>query len=149
MIIDHKNLEYFISIKQLNRCQIRWSEFLFRFDYRIIYRPGKANGKPDAFTRRSNDLFKKEDISDLCHQYQHQTVLKTHILNPKIVNLQCRIIYLDSIQFHLNSVSSQNPITLTFMNTIPEIQKVESQLNQILFDFEEDFLNYFTQILWD
>ena len=74
-------------------------------------------------------------------------MLKTHILNPKIVNLQCRIIYLDSIQFHLNSVSSQNPITLTFMNTIPEIQKVESQLNQILFDFEEDFLNYFTQIL--
>jgi hypothetical protein len=34
---DHKNLEYFISKKLLNRRQARWSEFLSRFTYEIMY----------------------------------------------------------------------------------------------------------------
>ena len=59
VITDHKNLEYFTSSKQLRRRQARWSEFLSRFDYKIIYRPGKAGGKPDALTRRSGDLPKE------------------------------------------------------------------------------------------
>jgi len=42
--------------KLLNRRQARWSEFLTRFDYKIVYRPGKSNGKADALTRRPGDL---------------------------------------------------------------------------------------------
>jgi transposase InsO family protein len=61
VLSDHKNLEYFMSTKLLNRRQARWSEFLSRFDFRIIYRPGKAGGKPDALTRRSGDLPKEGD----------------------------------------------------------------------------------------
>ena len=40
VIIDHKNLEYFKSSKLLSRRQARWSEFLSRFNFKIIYRPG-------------------------------------------------------------------------------------------------------------
>jgi len=40
----------------LNRRQVRWSEFLTRFDYEIVYRPGESNGKADAFPRRPGDL---------------------------------------------------------------------------------------------
>jgi len=29
---------------------------LTRFDYKIVYRPGKSNGKADALTRRPGDL---------------------------------------------------------------------------------------------
>jgi len=58
---DHKNLEYFVSTKLLNRRQARWSEFLSHFDFRIMYRPGKAGGKPDTLTRRSGDLPKEGD----------------------------------------------------------------------------------------
>jgi len=61
VLSDHKNLEYFMSTKLLNRRQARWSEFLSRFDFRITYRPGKAGGKPDALTRRSGDLPKEGD----------------------------------------------------------------------------------------
>jgi len=32
LITDHKNLEYFMTKKLLNRRQARWSEFLTRFD---------------------------------------------------------------------------------------------------------------------
>ena len=56
VIIDHKKLEYFISNKLLNRRQTRWSEFLFKFNFEIIYRPGSMNNKADVFTRRSGDV---------------------------------------------------------------------------------------------
>ena len=83
VISDHKNLEYFASTKQLSRRQARWSEFLSRFDFKIVYRPGKAGGKPDALTRRSGDLPKEGDETDERHKHQHQTILKTHNLTTK------------------------------------------------------------------
>jgi len=61
VLSNHKKLEYFMSMKLLNRRQARWSEFLSRFDFRIVYRPGKAGGKPDALTRRSGDLPEEGD----------------------------------------------------------------------------------------
>jgi hypothetical protein len=45
-----------MSTKLLNRQQTRWAEYLSRFNFKIIYRPGKAGGKPDALTGRSGDL---------------------------------------------------------------------------------------------
>jgi len=56
LITDHKNLKYFMTKKLLNRWQVWWSEFLIRFDYEIVYRPGRSNGKVDALTRRPGDL---------------------------------------------------------------------------------------------
>ena len=50
-----------MSTKLLNRRQARWSEFLSRFDFRIVCQPGKAGGKPDALTRRSGYLPKEGD----------------------------------------------------------------------------------------
>ena len=51
VLSDHENLEYFMSTKLLSCHQVHWSEFLSRFNFRIIYRPGKASGKPDVLTR--------------------------------------------------------------------------------------------------
>jgi hypothetical protein len=45
---DHKNLEYFMSAKKLNRRQARWSLTLARFDFLMHHRPGKSMGKSDA-----------------------------------------------------------------------------------------------------
>ena len=77
-----------------------------------------------------------------CHKYQHQTVLKSHILNNKIkkdlclelriINLQCQIIVLDLIQLHLCSVSPLFPIVLAPMNMETEesdIDNIEPQLD--------------------
>jgi len=51
--MDHHNLEYFTTTKVLNRRQARWAEQLAGIDFRIYYRPGTENGKPDALSRRS------------------------------------------------------------------------------------------------
>jgi len=49
---DHQNLEYFTTTKVLNRRQARWAQELVGIDFRIYYRPGTQNGKPDALSRR-------------------------------------------------------------------------------------------------
>jgi len=49
---DHKNLEYFMTAKKLNRCQARWSLYLARFDFKLIHCPGHSMGKPDALSQR-------------------------------------------------------------------------------------------------
>jgi hypothetical protein len=66
-------LEYFTTTKLLNRRQTKWSEFLFRFSFKIIYRPGKQGAKPDALTRWSKDLPKEGDERLL---HQNQVMLK-------------------------------------------------------------------------
>jgi transposase InsO family protein len=49
---DHQNLEYFTTTKVLNRRQARWAQELAGIDFKIFYRPGSSNGKPDALSRR-------------------------------------------------------------------------------------------------
>jgi len=46
-------LEYFTTTKVLNRRQARWAQELAGIDFRIYYRPGTQNGKPDALSRCS------------------------------------------------------------------------------------------------
>jgi len=51
---DHKNLEYFMTAKKLNRRQARWSLHLVRFDFLLHHHPGHTMGKPDALLRRAD-----------------------------------------------------------------------------------------------
>jgi len=60
---DHRNLEYFATTKVLNRRQARWSELLANYSFTIVYRPGKAMGKPDAMSRR-HDFAEGSKASD-------------------------------------------------------------------------------------
>jgi hypothetical protein len=48
---DHKNLEYFMTTKVLNRRQALWAQELASMDFKILYRKGTSNGKPDVLSR--------------------------------------------------------------------------------------------------
>ena len=67
MIMNHKNLEYFMSTKQLSRCQAHWSEFLSRFNYCITYHFNKIDDKLNALTRRLEDLSKEKNTFNSQH----------------------------------------------------------------------------------
>jgi len=70
-----------MSTKLLRCQQARWSEFLFRFDFRITYWPGEAAEKPDALTQRSDDPPKEGDERLLTN--------RGAILKPRnLINLQ-------------------------------------------------------------
>ncbi len=67
MITNHKNLKYLMSIKQLSHHQAHWSEFLFKFNYHIVYHFDKIDDKLNALTCCSEDFFKKKNTSDSWH----------------------------------------------------------------------------------
>lgn len=58
---DHKNLEYFMGARKLNRRQARWYITLSDFNFQLKYRPGKQNGKADALSRRPDHGDGKDD----------------------------------------------------------------------------------------
>jgi len=62
---DHKNLEYFMMAKKLNRRQARWSLHLARFDFLLHYCPGRTMGKPDALSRRADHRNGASDNEDV------------------------------------------------------------------------------------
>ena len=74
VLSDHKNLEYFMTTKKLTRRQARWAEFLANYNFKIVYRPGKQNGKADALTRRPGDR-PEGNLEDDRQKHQMQTLL--------------------------------------------------------------------------
>jgi hypothetical protein len=58
--MDHKNLIYFTTTKQLNRRQTRWAETLASYNFRITYRKGSENAKANALSRHTDYI---EDVS--------------------------------------------------------------------------------------
>ncbi len=164
MIMNYKNLKYFMSTKQLSHHQAHWSEFLSRFNYHIAYHFNKIDDKLNALTCCSEDLSKKRDTFNFQYQYQHQTILKTYVLNLnivknlvldifniKIMKFQSQIIILDSVQLHLFSVISALLQILVFMNLKIEkfnVEDVKSQLNQNILNLDEDSADTLTQTLW-
>ena len=73
ILTDHKNLEYFVTTKQLNRRQVRWAQLLANYDFVVKYRPGVQNGKADALSRRSDHVSNQLDplrSSSLLHSDQ-------------------------------------------------------------------------------
>ena len=49
---DHKNLEYFMEKRDLNRRQARWSAELADYEYTLHYKTGKSMIKADVLSRR-------------------------------------------------------------------------------------------------
>jgi len=56
VLTDHKNLDTFMTTKELNKRQAQWMQELSQYNFKIEYRPGKEGGKPDAPTRRAGGL---------------------------------------------------------------------------------------------
>jgi hypothetical protein len=82
VITDHKNLEYFTTTKALNQRQVRWSEFLSGFNFRIIYRPGSKAVRPDALSRKAEDRPDKTDPNDDRIKNRERTMLPRTLFEP-------------------------------------------------------------------
>ena len=60
---DHKNLLYFMTTKVLNWRQVRWSEELSQYNFRIHYWKGSENAKADALSQWADYLQDKPVVS--------------------------------------------------------------------------------------
>ena len=104
ILIDHKNLEIFMSAKKLTSRQFRWTETLFKFNIVIQFQSKTQNVKIDALIRMSDSRSKNDN--DERHQYRQQILLSfdrfeilivsnefiyKRILTINKTNDQCRI----------------------------------------------------------
>lgn len=74
---DHKNLEYFMTARKLTERQIRWSLMLSRYNFSIMYIPGKTNVRADALSRRDQDMPKESDA-----RIEYRTI---QLLKPRMI----------------------------------------------------------------
>ena len=49
---ENKNLEYFVKAQKWNCRQVRWTLYLFRFDFTLKHVPGMKMEKTDGLSRR-------------------------------------------------------------------------------------------------
>jgi len=56
VLSDHKNLQHFATTRKLSERQVRWSEKLARYRFVIQYREGAKSERPDALSRREQDM---------------------------------------------------------------------------------------------
>ncbi len=61
ILIDHKNFEYFMFTKQLNRKQSKWAQFLTNFHFVIVYLSKKSNEKVDSLIRHAKNISDKKN----------------------------------------------------------------------------------------
>ena len=78
MLSDHKNLEYFMTVRKLTEQQIRWSLILSQFDFKIRHIDGKDNVLADALSRRDQDL-PASDEDDRVRE-RHLQLLKPYMV---------------------------------------------------------------------
>lgn len=77
---DHKNLEYFMTVRKLTERQMRWSLILSRYNFRIVHVPGRENERADALSRRDQDM--PQDGSDQRLADRNMQLLKPEMLAP-------------------------------------------------------------------
>ena len=73
VFIDHKNLEYFTTMKILNKKQVQWAEELAEYNFIIIYHTEALNIKVDLLSYRVNYFLKREKA----------TMVKLLLLHPE------------------------------------------------------------------
>ena len=83
--MDHRNLEYFMSAKNLNRQQARWALYLSCFDFHLEHKAGSLMAKADTLSRCA-DLKKgiesnNKDVTLLKPEFFHVRALhQGHLL---------------------------------------------------------------------
>jgi len=61
ILTNHHNLQTFTTKALLSYHQARWAQEIAQYDLKILFHPGKDNGKADRLTHRSGDLPKEGD----------------------------------------------------------------------------------------
>jgi len=76
MLSNHKNLEYFVTTKQLTHHQVHWSEYLSGFNYLIHYHAGRLGTKQKVLTCCEDVYPQGENAYALANPHTFQSMFK-------------------------------------------------------------------------
>ena len=114
IITDHKNLQTFTTTKQLSPRHMRWSEFLSRFNFQIVYRPGTANARADALSRKPEDMPK--DVKDDRLKNRKRPLIKPENFDPETFD-DLKLLTLDTSR-HIDDVIADSYSKSSFMTKV-------------------------------
>jgi hypothetical protein len=111
IIMDHKNLQSFSTTKELTQRHMRWSEFLSRFNFRITYKPGSTNIRPDSLSRKPEHRPQSGDDDRLVNR--RRPVIPPTKFDPDYLSDDCLQITLragDKDAVPLYALNAERPI---------------------------------------
>ena len=84
---------------------MRWSEFLSRFNFRIVYRPGLANARVDALRRKPE--YMPQGIEDDKLRNRKRPLIQPEHFDPETFSLsQLRLFQLD-VSRHIDELLAE------------------------------------------
>ncbi len=149
VLTNHKSLEYFMTIKKLNRRQTRWAEFLAEFDFKIVYQSEKKNDKANSLTRHSENRSNIDDESNDRNKHMHQTVLSIEKIDSKIVQKlndtkeDLKLFLFDRVK----TINQKNSTCLTIRDVFQNKKKSFDEMLLKKFEMIENTL-FFKKKLW-
>src|SRR5271154_172794 len=84
---DHHNLLWFTETKVYNRRQARWAEKISKYDFMIVFRPGKEGGKPDALSRRP-DYAEQAQLGDRVTTFLRPEQVDTSAIKERLQEIK-------------------------------------------------------------
>ncbi len=134
MLIDHKNLKYFMFTKQLNRRQSKWIQFLIDFHFIISYLLEKFNEKADSLIKRASDVSDKKDDRQT---QQNQTFLSFERFDKDLQAVEL-IIVLESNRLSLmQEVHDQFASNHSKMNRTIKLLKKNHRWSEMIRDVKQ------------
>src|SRR5271154_1033500 len=132
---DHKNLEYFMTTKELTRRQARWAEKLAEFNFKILYQSGAKNHKADALTRMPG--YRPDNDEDDRMKHQHQTLITPDRLLAQAIEESSEESLEESLPNLIKAANQANSggkgIREAFTEALPRVDTRE-------FTIQDDFL---------
>ena len=117
IITDHKNLLWFTETKVYNRRQVRWAEKMSRFDFVIMFRPGKLGGKPDALSRRPDYMHGDLSIPSQETMFLRSDQIDTSLLDQDI--LESNAIFLSLNKTTIQSIDVDTDLIQLIKDALP------------------------------
>lgn len=84
VLSDHRNLQYFMTTRQLSERQVRWAEELAYYNFQIKFRAGRDSAKPDLLSRRTQIMPK--DAQDKRLSERRFQLIKERWIIPNMVS---------------------------------------------------------------
>ncbi len=138
MLIDHKNLEYFMFIKQLNRRQSKWAQFLTNFHFVITYLLEKFNEKADSLIRRTEDVSNKKDDRQ---KQQNQVLLLSEQFDKALQAVEITIVFEQNRLSLMQEVHDQFASDHSDVNRIIRLLKRNYRWSEMIRDVKQFIKN--------
>ena len=133
VITDHKNIEWWTIAHDLNHRQARWSLYLSRFDFKVIYKKGES--------MQANALshFTKDHISDCEDNCQTKVLGPQHFLNTAQNHFHPEV---DSLGDHIKWASLREAEVIEGLKSIDKTTPKALTDGTVMWEEDDGFIYY-------